>query len=111
MKKNYFLTLLSLPFIALSQVTPIPVTSDLIGYSGATEFPGQAEYFVYLSTDDILDKPIFLIDGFDPGDTRTIDNLYSSLDYTGNPNFTNLGDELRAEGFGLGKLSFLSKPK
>lgn len=110
MKKNYFLTLLSLPFIALSQVTPIPVTSDLIGYSGATEFPGQAEYFVYLSTDDILDKPIFLIDGFDPGDTRTIDNLYSSLDYTGNPNFTNLGDELRAEGCDLVLVNFPSYP-
>ena len=114
MKKIYLLALLSLPFIALSQVTPIPVTSDLTadlsGYSGAAEFPGQAEYFVYLSTDDILDKPIFLIDGFDPGDTRTIDNLYTSLDYTGNPSFTNLGDELRAEGFDLVLINFPSYP-
>ena len=114
MKKIYLLALLSLPFIALSQVTPIPVTSDLTadlsGYSGAAEFPGQAEYFVYLSTDDILDKPIFLIDGFDPGDTRTIDNLYTSLGYTGSPSFTNLGDELRAEGFDLVLINFPSYP-
>lgn len=110
MKKNYFLTFALLPFFALAQVTPVSITSDvtasLSGYTGATEFAGQAEYFVYKSADDILDRPIFLIDGFDPGDTRNIDALYSSLDYTGNPNFTNIGDELRAEGFDIVVVNF-----
>ncbi|MBT8244632.1 MAG: hypothetical protein HKP48_07465 [Winogradskyella sp.] len=81
-----------LPFFTLLQVTSISITSDLTadltGYSGATQFPGQSEYFVYLSTNNTLDKPTFLIDGFDPDHTRNIDALYSSLDYTGNPNFT-----------------------
>ncbi|TCK67363.1 putative secreted protein (Por secretion system target) [Winogradskyella wandonensis] len=110
MKKNYLFALIVFPFFAISQVTPIPITSDLTadltGYSGATEFVGQAEYFIYLSADNTLDKPIFLIDGFDPGDSRNIDVLYSSLDYTGNPNFTNLGDELRAEGFDIVVVNF-----
>ncbi len=104
------LSFLLFSFLGLSQVTPVTITSDLTadlsGYAGATEFAGQAEYFVYLSTDDILDRPIFLIDGFDPGDTRKIDALYASLDYTGNPSFTNLGDELRAEGFDIVVVNF-----
>ncbi|GGI56755.1 T9SS type A sorting domain-containing protein [Winogradskyella haliclonae] len=110
MKKIYTLSFLLFSFLGFSQVTPVTITSDLTadlsGYAGATEFAGQAEYFVYLSTDDILDRPIFLIDGFDPGDTRNIDALYASLDYTGNPNFTNLGDELRAEGFDIVVVNF-----
>ncbi|RZN82808.1 MAG: T9SS type A sorting domain-containing protein [Winogradskyella sp.] len=110
MKKIYTLSFLLFSFLGRSQVTPVTITSDLTadlsGYTGATEFAGQAEYFVYLSTDDILDRPIFLIDGFDPGDTRNIDALYASLDYTGNPNFTNLGDELRAEGFDIVVVNF-----
>ncbi|MFD1063154.1 T9SS type A sorting domain-containing protein [Winogradskyella litorisediminis] len=110
MKKIYFLIFLASSLFCFAQVTPTVITSDLVadltGYTGATEFPGQAEYFVYLSTDNTLDKPIFLIDGFDPGDTRNIDALYTSLDYTGNPNFTNLGDELRAEGFDIVVVNF-----
>lgn len=110
MKKLYVLAITIIPFLSISQASPIPITSDLTadltGYTGATEFPGQAEYFVYTSADNVLDKPIFLIDGFDPGDTRGIDELYSSLDYTGNPNFTNLGDELRAEGFDIVIVNF-----
>lgn len=109
MKKIYFLVLSVLPFFALSQVTPIEVTSDitvsLSGYTGATEFPGEGEYFIFKSADDILDKPIFLIDGFDPGDTRDIDAVYASLNYPGTT-FTNLGDEARAQGFDIVVLNF-----
>lgn len=110
MKKFYALLFVFTSFFAFSQMTPVSITSvetyDLSAYTGATNFAGQAEYFVYKSSDDVLDKPIFLIDGFDPGDSRNIDALYASLDYTGNPNFTNLGDELRAEGFDIVVVNF-----
>lgn len=110
MKKLYTILFTLTFLLSFAQVTPINITSDLtadlMGYDGATEFPGQAEYFVFTSTDNIIDKPIFLIDGFDPGDTRNIDALYTSLDNDGNPNFTNLGDELRAEGFDVVVVNF-----
>jgi hypothetical protein len=86
MKKHYILLLLTLPLLGQSQTIEFESTiaADLSGYSGITEFAGLGEYELFLDTDTgILDKPIILIDGFDPGDTRTVSGLYDLLDFTG----------------------------
>ena len=68
-------------------------------------YVGQGEYELYLdTTNGILDKPIFLLDGFDPGDARNTSAIYSLLNYgTGGGN---LGDEVRAQGFDIIVLNF-----
>ena len=42
-----------------------------------------------------VDKPIFLVDGFDPTDSRNINAVYAELDYDGG----NLGDIVRQNGY------------
>ena len=71
--------------------------ADLSAYSGSENFAGLGEYEVFLSPDNVLDKPIFLVDGFDPGDTRDITAVYNMLgfDLGGTPQ--NLGDTMRNE--------------
>ncbi|MEO8234338.1 MAG: T9SS type A sorting domain-containing protein [Flavobacterium sp.] len=71
---------------------------DLAIY-GATDFsPGKCEYEVFLSPDGILDKPIFVVDGFDPSDSRNTAAVYNLLTYTDAGGITrNLGDKVRAE--------------
>jgi hypothetical protein len=85
-------------------VTDITATIPYQGQGENQAFFGQGEYEIFLDTNDgILDKPIFLVDGFDPGDTRNIATLYSSLDYgTGQ----NLADYLRTEGYDIVLLNF-----
>lgn len=85
-----------------SSNTPVP---NLIPYGEANNI-GTGEYEIFLSADNILDKPIFLIDGFDPGDTRDITGLYSLLDYNDNGTTSNLADRVRAEGFDIIILNF-----
>lgn len=111
MKKHYILLLLTLPLLGQSQTIEFESTiaADLSGYSGITEFAGLGEYELFLDTETgILDKPIILIDGFDPGDTRTISGLYDLLDFTGSEGNQNLGDLVRAEGFDIVVLNFPS---
>lgn len=67
---------------------------------------GTGEYEIFLSPDNILDKPIFLIDGFDPGDSRDITGLYSLLDYDNDGTNSNLADVVRAEGYDIIILNF-----
>jgi hypothetical protein len=68
------------------------------------EYPykGWGEMSIFYSPDGILDKPIFLIDGFDPLDSRNIDAIYSQLDYSGG----NLGNTVRAQGYDIVVLNF-----
>jgi hypothetical protein len=47
--------------------------------------------------DGVLDKPIILIDGYDPGDLIGTTDLYGALSFGGQ----NMGDILRAEGFDI----------
>lgn len=79
---------------------PVPITAS-IGYQGydeTQEYFGQGEYEIFLDTaDGILDQPIIILDGFDPGDSRTIDGLYNSLNFDNQ----NLADVLRAEGYDI----------
>jgi hypothetical protein len=109
MIKKYLLILLLAPLILISQNGDInggvisftsSITPDLSAYGEATSYPGEGQYQIFLDTvDGILDKPIILIDGFDPGDGRDIPGLYSLLDYAGAMGTENLADFVRSQGF------------
>src|SRR5690606_11146838 len=75
------------------------ITPDLSPYGETVSYPGTGEYEVYLSADNVLDKPIFLVDGFNPGDGRDITGLYDLLGFDDNGTTSNLGDLVRTEGF------------
>ncbi|MGS2725151.1 T9SS type A sorting domain-containing protein [Psychroserpens sp. BH13MA-6] len=109
-KKYVFLLLLS-PFFLQAQTVEFESTiaPDLSGYTGITSFAGLGEYEIFLDTDTgVLDKPIILVDGFDPGDGRTVPGLYSLLDFTGSEGNQNLADLVRAQGFDVVILNFPS---
>lgn len=107
MNKHYFLILLFIPILAISQTAfTASIAPDLSAYGEATNYPGEGEYQIFLSADNILDKPIIVVDGFDPGDTRDIAGLYSLLDYTGTEGPQNLADLVRDEGFDVVVLNF-----
>jgi pimeloyl-ACP methyl ester carboxylesterase len=75
------------------------------GYGESAAYLGQGEYEIYLdNVNQVLDKPIFLIDGFDPGDTRNTELIYSLLNYGGTDQ--NLADIVRNEGFDIVVLNF-----
>ena len=108
MKHFYFSLLFLFPILLFSQAIPITSTEplDLSAYGEATTYPGEGEYEIFLSPDNILDKPIIVVDGFDPGDTRDIQGLYSLLDFTGTSGIQNLADLVRAQGFDVVFLNF-----
>lgn len=84
-------------------VTSISSTIPYKGYGEATAFLGEGEYEVFLDTvDGILDKPIILVDGFDPGDSRNTSAIYQLLNY----GTQNLGDLIRAQGYDVIVLNF-----
>ncbi|WP_027376196.1 T9SS type A sorting domain-containing protein [Kaistella palustris] len=85
-------------------VTTISSTIPYQGYGENASFTGKGEYEVFLdSVDGVLDKPIILVDGFDPGDTRNTTDIYNLLNYGTNQN---LGDVLRAQGYDIIVLNF-----
>ena len=65
-------------------------------------FKGWGEMDIFYSPDGVLDKPIFLIDGFDPLDSRNINTIYQALNYSGG----NLGDIVRDNGYDVVVLNF-----
>ncbi|MFM2228745.1 MAG: hypothetical protein RL607_3 [Bacteroidota bacterium] len=82
------------------------ITSTLAyqGYGETAAFQGQGEYELFMdTTNGILDKPIILLDGFDPGDTRNTTIVYNALNYGVGQN---MGDDLRALGFDVIVLNF-----
>lgn len=88
---------------------PVPIEnfSSSIGYQGYGEtaaFLGQGQYQIFFDTvDGVLDKPIFLLDGFDPGDTRNTTAIYQLLNYGVGQN---MGDVVRAQGYDVIILNF-----
>ena len=94
------------------------ITPDLSAYGEAISYPGVGEYEIFTSNDGILDKPIFLVDGFDPGDGRQItgytdpvtnnyvEGIYDLLNFDNNGATSNLGDLVRDEGFDVIILNF-----
>ncbi len=95
--KNYYILLLTLfSYCGYSQT--ITATIGYQGYEETQPYFGEGEYEIFLDNmDGVLDKPIIMIDGFDPGDGRDIPALYAALDFGDD----NLADILRAEGFDL----------
>ncbi len=108
MKNNYFLYLLLCPLFLFAQEIEFTssITPDLSAYGEATNYPGQGEYQIFLGNDGVLDKPIILVDGFDPGDSRDISGLYALLNFTGTSGTQNLADLVRAEDFDVVILNF-----
>jgi len=107
MKKHYFFIVLFLPVLIFGQTAfTSGITPDLSAYGETTNYPGEGEYQIFLSADNILDKPVILIDGFDPGDIRDIPSLYSLLNFTGGSGTQNLADLVRAQGFDVVILNF-----
>ncbi len=81
---------------------------DLTIYGATDMSPGKCEYEVFLSPDGILDKPIFVADGFDPSDSRNVSAVYNLLTYTDAGGIVqNLGDRIRnEEGFDVVIVNF-----
>ena len=68
------------------------------GYAETQPYFGQGEYEIFPdNVNGVLDKPIIILDGFDPGDSRDISGLYASLSFGGQ----NLADILRSEGYDI----------
>ncbi|MEM7185528.1 MAG: T9SS type A sorting domain-containing protein [Bacteroidota bacterium] len=81
-----------------SQVETIVASIGYQGYEEGQEYFGQGEFEIFLDVvDGVLDQPIIILDGFDPGDARDIGGLYNSFDFDGQ----NLADILREEGFDI----------
>jgi hypothetical protein len=81
-----------------SAVETVVATIDYQGYEETQAYFGEGEYEIFLDNlNGVLNKPIIVLDGFDPGDNRDIGGLYNSLNFDGD----NLGDILRDEGFDI----------
>ena len=88
-----------------AQIITIESTIPYQGIGESQAFTGIGEYEIFLDNQDgILDKPIILIDGFDPGDTRDIPALYQLLNF--NNGTENLADEARDLGYDVIVLNF-----
>ena len=113
MVKKYILGLLLFPVIAYTQpgtesaVTTINSTLTYQGFGETIAHAGTAEYKIYYdNVDGILDKPIFILDGFDPGDSRGIAALFNSFNNA--PTTDNIVTEVRDEGYDLIIVNFPS---
>jgi hypothetical protein len=79
-------------------VATIVATIGYQGYEESQPYFGEGEYEIFLdNVDGILDNPIIVLDGFDPGDGRDITGLYNSLSFGGQ----NMADILRDEGYDI----------
>lgn len=71
-------------------------------------FKGQGNIHYYFSTgapcNGMVKKPIIILDGFDPGDERSISQLYD--EYMNNPARYPFGDEMRNKGYDIVVLNF-----
>ena len=83
------------------------ITPDLSVYDGEPNYPGEGQYQIFLDTDNgVLDKPIILVDGFDPGDGRDILGMYDLLNYQEGGQTENLADYVRSLGYDVVILNF-----
>lgn len=79
-------------------VSTITANTGYQGYGETQAYFGQGEYEIFLdNVDGVLDRPIIVLDGFDPSDSRDIGTIYATLSYDGQ----NLADELRNLGFDI----------
>jgi pimeloyl-ACP methyl ester carboxylesterase len=88
----------------VNAITSITATIPYQGYEETAAYLGQAEYEIFPDNlNGILDKPIILLDGFDPNDGRTIPSIYALLDYGVGQN---LATDLRSQGYDVIILNF-----
>ncbi len=103
MKKQLILILILTISISGFAQTGITATIPYQGFGETQAHLGQAEYDIFMdTTTGIFDKPIILVDGFDPTDTRDITGMYDLLSF----NSSNIADQLRSEGFDFVLLNF-----
>ena len=97
--QSYFQAIPEARPIANRGVTELIVASiPFQGYDETQAYFGEGEYEIFIdSANEVLDKPIIILDGFDPGDSRDIAGLYNSLNFGGQ----NMADILRSEGFDI----------
>jgi pimeloyl-ACP methyl ester carboxylesterase len=88
----------------VNAITSITAAIPYQGYEEAAAYLGQAEYEIFPdNVNGILDKPIILLDGFDPNDGRSIPSIYALLDYGVGQN---LATDLRNQGYDVIILNF-----
>ena len=88
-----------------SAITTINASIPYQGVEDAAAYLGQGEYEIFYDNGNgILDKPIILLDGFDPNDGRPIPAIYGLLNY--GLSGQNLADDLRNQGFDVVILNF-----
>ena len=88
-----------------SEILPINSTLSYQGYGESSAHIGTGEYKIYYDTvDGVLDKPIIFVDGFDPGDGRTIPAMFATFSSLGPSG--DLAALVRDEGFDLIVLNF-----
>jgi pimeloyl-ACP methyl ester carboxylesterase len=88
----------------VNAITSITATIPYQGYEESAAYLGQAEYEIFPdNVNGIIDKPIILLDGFDPNDGRSIPAIYSLLDYGVGQN---LATDLRNQGYDVVILNF-----
>ena len=103
MKKALFIIITLVCLQQNFSQTPITATIPFQGYDEPQAYLGEGEYQIFLdNTNGVLDKPIIVIDGFDPNDGRDINGIYNTLNYDN----TNIADQLRSEGFDFVFLNF-----
>lgn len=97
---------------SISAMQYITATKPFQGYDETTPSLGQGEYKIYYAPNHTqITKPYIVVDGFDPHDTRKIDDtddnpdndLYSMMNYNIRDN---LVDDLNAEGYDVIILNF-----
>lgn len=78
------------------------------GYDETSATNGYGDVRIYYATngacDKILRKPIIVVDGFDPGDSRKATDLYN--DYLNDPSKGEFASNLRSKGYDIVVLNF-----
>ncbi len=86
------------PIANRGALVPIVATIPYQGYDETQSYYGEGEYEIFIdNVDAVLDRPIIILDGFDPGDSRDITGLYNSLEFNGQ----NMADILRDQGYDI----------
>lgn len=90
---------------AISPLTTINSSLTYQGYAESAAYAGRGEFQIYYDNEaGLLDKIILVCDGFDPGDSRKVPDIYNLLNY-GSPT-QNLGDNVRNLGYDVVVLNF-----
>ncbi len=84
-------------FAQTQQTISGAIIPNLSVYNNEPNQVGLGEYEIFLGADNVLDKPIIILDGFDPTDSRTIADIYDYFSFDGASGLQNLADRIREE--------------